>query len=445
MNTPRAPKIAYLMSWFPAVTETFILYEILELQARGIDVEIHPLLGARPGPAHPGSEALVRGAHYHRLFSWELLLANLYWLRKKPKAYLLAWWRALRGNARSPGFFAKALVVVPKAALIAQRVQAQGVRHVHAHWATHPALAALVIEELTGIGYSFTAHAHDLYVDRSMLDEKVAQARFVVTISEFNHRMIARLYGHEADLKTFVIPCGVDPGLFRPRRQRAPNGVFTMVCVASLRDYKGHRFLIEACGRLKARGLRFRCLLVGEGVERRRIEAQIAKAGLTEIELLGHQPQDKVNELLAFADLSVLPSITTSYGKMEGVPVSLMEAMSKEIPVVATAISGVPELVEDGRTGFLVPQRDPEALATAIEKLAKDPELARKLGAAGRQTVLERFDRGSNVERLRALLIHVSAAVRRVPDRLPAATGTAPIRRDAPLQRRESPGTRAPP
>ncbi len=145
-------------------------------------------------------------------------------------------------------------MTVPRAAVIARRMEARGVRHVHAHWATHPALAAFVVQELTGIGYSFTAHAHDLYLDRSMLGPKIDAACFVVTISRFNRALIERLFGPAAAAKTTVIRCGVDPAGVPRRTPRAPDGVFPIASVAGLRDYKGHRWLVEACATAERSG-----------------------------------------------------------------------------------------------------------------------------------------------------------------------------------------------
>ena len=402
-------RVGYLMSWYPAVTETFILHEMLELRRLGVDLEIFPLFGARRDVKHPGSEQLQDRVHYHRGLSAELVLSQLHWLVRRPRAYLGAWASALAGNAASPEFLAKTLVTVPRAAVIARRMEARGVRHVHAHWATHPALAAFVVQELTGIGYSFTAHAHDLYLDRSMLGRKIGAARFVVTISRFNRALIERLFGPAAATKTTVIPCGVDPRLFRERTPRAPDGVFRVASVASLRDYKGHRWLVEACALLKGRGVPVHCVLAGEGPERRALERQIAAAGLSgEVELLGDLPQDQVRQLLDRSDVLALPSVVTASGMMDGIPVALMEAMVTGLPVVSTRVSGIPELVQDGETGLLAPERDAGALADALQRLHGDPALARRLAAQGRAHVLARFNLLESVARLRD---HLVAAV----------------------------------
>jgi glycosyltransferase involved in cell wall biosynthesis len=404
-----AGRVGYLMSWYPAVTETFILHEMLQLLRLGVNIEIFPLLGAATEVQHPGAEELAGRVQYHRALSSEFLVAQLYWLLRRPGRYLRTWACALLGNARSLGFLVRALVVVPRAALIARRMQRRGVRHVHAHWATHPALAAFVVQELTGIGYSFTAHAHDLYLDRTMLRPKFEAARFVVTISEFNRALLCRLFGSAAFAKAVVIPCGVDPRLFRPRPQRTVDGMFRIACVAGLRDYKGHRWLLDACAILEARGVPFRCVLVGDGPERGRIEERIAAAGLGgRVWLLGNQPQDRIRVLIDESDVMALPSVVTERGMMDGVPVALMEAMAAAVPVISTRVSGIPELVQDGRTGLLVPEKDARALADALERLFRDAGLARRLAARGRERVLRHYNLIRNARRLRD---HLMAAV----------------------------------
>ena len=402
-----AKTIAYLVSRFPAITETFILYEIIELERRGINVEVFSLLRQREPIMHREAEALVKRAHYGHLLSTELVRANLYWLFKRPRAYLRSWWEAIRGNRRSIRALVHTLYVVSQAALFARWMDKNKIAHLHAHWATHPTLAAYVIRRLTGLRYSFTAHAHDIYLERSMLEEKIRDASFVVTISDYNRQLLGRLYGQLAIDKTVLIHCGVDPDVFLPRSRptRAKDQPFTIVCVASLRDYKGHPYLLEACSRLRAQGTRFQCLLIGDGEDRPAIEAQIARAQLSDsVKLLGQQSRDRVSEILATSDVMVLPSVVTPYGKKEGIPVALMEALAVELPVVATAISGIPELLEDGRTGMLVPERNAEAIATALLQLHNNPELGKRLARAGREKVLREFNLQRNVAALGELL-----------------------------------------
>src|SRR5262249_44476839 len=181
---------------------------------------------------------------------------------------------------------------------------------------THPALAAWAIHELTGLPYSFTAHAHDIYVERPMLAEKIERASFVVTISDYNKQLLQGLYGETAAGKIHVIHCGVDPESFQAKRSSESKSLFTILCVASLSDYKGQTYLVDACSLLRRRGIDFRCLLIGEGDCREEIETQIRGLHLEhQIQLLGWKPHHEVREFMEGADVVVLPSVCTVSGK----------------------------------------------------------------------------------------------------------------------------------
>jgi glycosyltransferase involved in cell wall biosynthesis len=398
-------KIAYTMSRFPKLTETFVLYEIVALESLGVEVEIYPLLRERQSVEHPEAERLTRGAHYHPFVSFPILRANLHYLVRKPGAYLRVLAEVLAGTRRSRNFLVGALGIFPKSVRFAWEMERAGVDHLHAHFATHPALAALVVHRLTGIPFSFTAHGSDLHVDRTMLDRKIAASRFTVTVSRFNREVIVRECGEWAREKIRVVRCGVDPEVFRPGfRRRDAGEPLRILCVASYEEVKGHRYLIEACRLLKARGVRFSCHLVGDGPRRGEVEEQIARAGLrSEVIVHGPLPRRHVADLLSLGDMAALPSVPTKDGKKEGIPVALMEAMACALPVVSSDLSGIPELVEDGRTGLLVAPRDAEALAGALGRLAADPELRDRMGRAGRAKVLEEFHLERNAASLARL------------------------------------------
>lgn len=398
-------KTAVLVSRFPTVSETFVLFEAVELGRQGLPPSVYTLVHERPPFVHPSAAELDRSSNHVKLVSLEVLRAQLHWLRRRPRAYLGAWATAVRANLRSPGFLARALYVVPVSAALARRMEREGVGHIHAHFATHAALAAWVASRLTGIPYSFTAHAHDLYVDRSMLAEKLRDASFARMVSVHNCRLVERLYGPPAARKLRLVNYGIDTRFFRPGASRTEDGPLRIVVVASLADYKGHEYLLEALHRIRRAGVDFACDLVGEGPLRGDIQRRIARLAIADrVRLLGAQPRDAVRELLDRAHVKVLPSVVTETGKMEGVPNALMEALAMEVPVVTTDISGISELVVDGENGLLVPQRDSGALARALERLARDPELRRRLGAAGRRKVAAEFDLRTNVARLAALI-----------------------------------------
>jgi colanic acid/amylovoran biosynthesis glycosyltransferase len=407
MGSPSAvrPKVAYIMSRFPKLSETFVLYEMLALEQHGVDVEVFPLINERAKVMHDEARPFVARARYQPALSMPILKAQWRFLRTQPRAYLELWRDVLRGTWGSANYLVGGLGILPMAVRFAEEMRALGVTHIHAHFANHPTVAALAAHRLSGIPFSFTAHAHDLYVDQHMLERKVRAAAFVVAISEYNKELIVKRCGEDMRDKIKVIHCGVDTSLFRPR-QKVPGGPFTIVCVGALEEKKGQTYLVEACRLLKQRDLDFVCHLIGEGPNRTALEQQIQRAGLAgRVRLEGGRPRAEVLRMLDQADVVALPSIRTKSGRMEGIPVALMEPMACEVPVVSTSISGIPELVEDGVTGLLVPPRDPVALAAALERLERDPELGRRMGQAGRATVLREFDLAETTKQLASMIV----------------------------------------
>jgi colanic acid/amylovoran biosynthesis glycosyltransferase len=418
-GAPAGTPVVYIMSRFPKLTETFILREMLEMERQGQPVFTLPLLSVQQPVRHPEAEALKRKAVYTPFVSRDILAANLHYVRRSPRAYCGTLWAALRGNVSSANLFVGAIGIFPKSVYYARLVEERGLRHVHAHFATHPALAALIVSELTGVSFSFTVHGHDLFLYTAMLCEKMRRARFIVTVSEYNKRHMLGLCPEVAAEKIKIVRCGIEPQRYEEARRTARpeekaeaaphltqrggpvsagDSPFTIVCVASLETHKGIEYLVKACALLKQRLGDFKCLVAGEGGERGRLEKMIDDAGLGEtVRLLGAQPQGRVAELLSEADLFVLPSTRDS------LPVVLMEAMASRLPVVATNLCGIPELVQDGDTGLLVPAGDEQALARAIARLYDEEGLRREMGRRGAEKVNAEFELSGNVSKLRSL------------------------------------------
>jgi len=210
------------MSRFPKVTETFILREILALEQQGLQIELYPLVREREPVVHPEAGPLVARAHYLPFLSFAIVASNLWFLGRRPSAWLGALGAVVRGTWGSLNFTMGALATFPKIVHAARLMAADGVDHVHCHFATHPAVAGLVISRLTGIPFSFTAHGSDLHVDRHMLDRKVAEAAFAVPISAFNAEVIVEELGEAVRDKLVVVHCGVDSEVFPMRPPRSP-------------------------------------------------------------------------------------------------------------------------------------------------------------------------------------------------------------------------------
>jgi len=411
-----------VMSRFPKLTETFVLYEILALEKLGIEVQIYPLLRERQAVSHPEVDKLLPRVRFLPFLSLPIVRAHLHFLRRKPAEYLGVLWDVLRGTWGSANFFFGALGIFPKVVRFAYEIQKGGIGHIHCHFASHPALAGFIIHRLTGIPFSFTAHGSDLHVERRFLNQKVKEAAFVVTVSAYNKELIVRECGEDVREKIHVIHCGVDPEVFRPLPQRMKDGPPRILCVASFEEVKGHAYLVEACRLLRARGTQFVCDFVGDGPLRRTVENQIKQANLESvIRVHGARSRPEIARMMAEADIMVLPSVPTRSGKREGIPVVLMEAMASELPVVSSELSGIPELVDNGRTGLLTPPRDVSALADALQTLLQNAELRFQMGRLGREKVFWEFNLHRSAETLSKLFPQqVSGAI---PSPVPSAFG----------------------
>lgn len=398
-------RIAYVMSRFPKLTETFVLDEILELQRRGVAVEVFPLWREPADVVHPEARAVVRRAHFTPTLDLRILADNLRCLGSAPGLYLGTLWTLVRANARSLRFLLGALAIFPKACHFALRMKALGVTHVHAHFASHPAAAAFVASRLSGIPWSFTAHGSDLHREQAMLEEKVREARFVVAISEYNRRFILDRVGDAYADKVRVIHCGVDPEAYG--RSAGSADVLELVCIGTLHAVKGQRILLDACALLSARGVAWRCHLVGDGPDRRALERYAGTLAIADrVVFHGSCERERVRALLGRMDVGVAPSVPTPDGRREGIPVSLMEAAACGLPLVASRLSGIPELVHHEENGLLFEPGDAGELASALARLAEEPETRVRLGDAARRRLVAEFSLGRNVERL---LQHVHA------------------------------------
>jgi len=396
-------RVAYVLSRFPKLSETFIVDEIRALERAGARVSVYSLLPGRAVDAQSDTRDLAAKVESLGPASPAWLAAQLFWLARSPVTLIGVWSRALATHAGSLRELARAFVAVAHGAAFARSMQQRNIAHVHAHWATHTALAAWTIHRLTGLPYTFTTHADDIFVRRPMLEEKVRGARWVVTISDYNRRYLCEALGTWAERKLRVVRCGVRTDVFLPLPPSSA-AILTIACVARLEPKKGHVHLLEACAELARRGVTFRCVLAGDGRERAALEQRVTSLGLSnQVELLGAVSRSRVQEVLASCHVVALPCVVADGGRADGIPVCLMEALALARPVVTTPVSGVPELVEHEKTGLLVPPGDAMALADALERLRRDPALGAQLAAEGRKRVSEEYDVDRNAAELLAL------------------------------------------
>jgi colanic acid/amylovoran biosynthesis glycosyltransferase len=397
--------IGYVMQKYPTLTLTFVYREVAALRAAGMQVETFSMW--RPGPQELSREAQPLLAETYYIFplnGLRFVRRQLRYLLTRPGRYLGTLAFCLRHDNASWGRRLRVLGHFLQGVYLAGEVERRGLQHLHAHFARGAATVALVAARLTGITFSFTAHANDLFVAPTMLPEKLAAARFAIAISEYNRQFLWRLAPSRAARdRVFVARCGIDVSRFTPAAAPA-NPVPLILGVGRLVEKKGFRYLIAACELLARRGYAFECEIVGDGPEAAALQRQIDAAGLAgRVRLAGPVFQEDLNRHLAAAQIFALPCVVAADGDMDGIPNSLMEAMAMEIPVVSTTLTGIPELVVHEQTGLLAPPRDAAALADALARLLDDPDLRACLGKTGRAKVVAEYELDKNARALQQI------------------------------------------
>ena len=278
--------------------------------------------------------------------------------------------------------------------LVHRYLPGTGVVHLHAHFAHSPASVAMFAGMLSHIPFSFTAHAKDIYTsDPRQLREKLALTRFVVTCTEYNRRHLKAL-SDGSRTPIYRVYHGIDTGLFAPSEVKSkPEDVFRLLTVARLIEKKGLPTVYRALRRLCDQGYRIEHTLIGDGADRQKVLSLIQRLDLgSSARWIGTQPHDVVLEHYRRADGFVLGCEVAGNGDRDGIPNVLMESMAMGVPVVATSVSAIPELVQDGISGLLVPPRDPEKLAQALRRVLTESALRERIVKTARERVQRHFD-----------------------------------------------------
>jgi len=369
-------RIGYILE---NITGGWLSYEIEALTDLGAEIIIHPV--------NPATYGVFRGQtrYRERTTAGDLVRAGAVCLTHPGKA------PALFGELSSYAGKKIALAALSTAHMVGR----QRPHILHAHFATAPAAAARAASQLTGIPYGFSAHAYDLFkepIDRKSLARKCADAAFVRCISDYNRRYLVRTAGAD-ESKLHVVHCGVDTRRFVPDRTAA-NGQphkETILTLGNLIPQKGTWDLLEALSAptLKQKG--YRIVIAGDGPLKGELMRQASSLGV-EAQFLGAVDNREVLRLYREADLFVLPCATGRDGHHDGIPVVLMEAMACGVPVISTRLSGIPELIEDGKSGILVPEKDPRGLSGAIGRLSDDADMRRRFSVEGRKKVVNEFE-----------------------------------------------------
>jgi len=414
---------------FPQTSETFIVNEILELERLGLALRIYSY--RRPVEDVPHAAVRLIRAPVTYLpdplaaHARELVGAQLAWRRLDAARHRRAARAALTQCARERSLQPARRLL--QAGALALRLREDGITHVHAHFAHEATRVTMLAAQLTGLPYSFTAHARDIYshdVDYRLLREKVEQARFAVTETSFNLAFMRSRIGAAAAAKVHVVHNGVDLERFAPAPTASADGEVPLIlAVGRLVEKKGFPTLIAACRLLRDRGRRFRCEVVGYGELRARLEDEVRAAGLSEVvQLVGTRSQEELPECYRAAAVFAMPAVIGEDGNRDSLPTVLLEALACGVPVVASRVTGIPEIVDDGVNGLLVEPGDAEGLSRALDLLLADAGLRRRFGDAGRAKAQRRFDIETNARELYRLLTGEGASDAQVAssaDRVP--------------------------
>jgi glycosyltransferase involved in cell wall biosynthesis len=372
----------------------------------------------------PGTtrEALPYTVAYDPAWAASVISASLAAFRSERRA-IGEYMRLMASGFRTDlARLARNLSVIPQACLYAALVRRAGVRHIHAHWATVSTSAAMLISRMSGVPFSFTGHAWDIFCDTRLLAEKSEAARFVLTCTAFNRRHLIETAGVAND-KVHVLYHGLRiPSLADDGPQPAARPL-ELLTVGRWSEKKGLLELVDALALVRDQGVPFRLhIIAGEGsssYERRVREAIAARHLDGHVRTSGWLPGDRIEAAMRASDLFVLPCVTPANGAIDGIPNVLIEALSVGLPVVATRISGIPELVRHGETGLLVNERDPRDLATTLVWCASHMADVRRLALHGRRLVERTFDISRTISTLEA---HFEWAIAgRSPDPSPGA------------------------
>ncbi len=408
MSKQRPLRVGYLVKRYPRYSETFIVREILAHEKAGMEVEIFSLRPPNDGHFQE-LIARVKGRVNPLYFPSEGLLPETLASAMLPASHF---WETLKRvaldapeiwfnleelkDARAPEVY--------QALSLAHEIRQKGIDHLHATFASDAATVARLASKLTGVSYSVTARAKDIFHDsaqREDLIRKFQDASGVITISDYHLQYLVDHFGLSRDHITRVYN-GLDLTEFPYSSpfDRAPM----ILSVGRLVEKKGFGDLINACGILRDRGLRFGCRIVGAGKLRAELEQQVHRLDLVDqVRLVGPMPQSGVIEEMRRAAVMALPCIVGADGDRDGLPNVIQESLALGTPVVTTDVTGIPEVVRDEDTGLQVPQRDAVALARAIERLLLDPSLRVRLAEGARRMMETDFDIDRNAARRRAV------------------------------------------
>jgi len=396
-------KVAYMLGTFPQLTQTFVTREIFWIRACDVQVEIFSLFKPKSVPAEAQARELIPQVHYSPMLSSAVITALFYFLLRAPLRFMRAIAKTILYAYREPKLMLQALAIFPKSVYFARKMEALQVEHIHAHFVTLSAFAAGIAAELLGITFTVHGHAVDLFArDAQDVRRQLEGMSGVVTISSFHRAFISDLCPGLDHDHLQVVYCGLETDRFNPATgQGQTQGPIQILSIGRLIEKKGFEYLIDACKLLAESNYSFQCRIVGDGPLQDALQERINRYGLQDnVFLLGALQQDQVLDLYHHSDIFALACVVADDGNRDGLPVVLIEAMSCELPVITTPVTGIVDLVEHNRTGMLVDERDAMHLANTLKQLIDNKDFRESMGRQARQKILNDFQVQQTTARL---------------------------------------------
>lgn len=391
------PPIAYILLWFPKPSETFIFSEVTGLMHMGWPIRLFSLYGKLEKDMSPDMRAVSGMVYCMGLrIAWRLPLDFFFWLFKKPRVVFAIFFHVLMRRWRDLEQFGENFWAFFGAFHLARLMENSGIRHIHAPWANGPATAAWVSSILTGIPFSFSARAGDIYPEDGALSDKIKAAVFVRSENRTNIDYLAKFAGESADK--------IHP-VYNPFPMRISSEAkvpmeppIRVLAAGRFVRTKGFDVLIQAVDVLRNKNIDMHVTLAGDGPLRNFLESEAARLNLKKnVSFAGFVSYDQMSDYFLKTDLFVMPSVVASNGDRDGLPTVILEALAHGVPVVASDVCGISEVVINGKTGWLVPAGDPLALAEAIRDAVSDRKRALALAGQGRSLVTKNFDPAKNL------------------------------------------------
>jgi len=400
-------KVAFIFSRFPSIWQTYLSREIDGLIKKGLPIVIFSLKNKKWEKVQ--SEALeienkiriIRGGY---LFSLSVIISNLRYIFTNPIKYCQILFFIIKNSARGKKTtLLKNLIIFPMSVSFSYKMKEEKVCHIHATHASYPALIAYIISGLTGIPYSFTGHASDIYADITMLGNKIGKAKFIITCTDENIKYLRRSFPETKNKDIFLNYHGIRLDRF-PYIDKRSFDQIRILSVGRIEESKGYHNLIEANRILKENGVNFKTVIIGDGPIKNKLIQMIIKYKLEDnIVITGVIPYDDVIKYYKSANIFVLVAINKYH---YGIPNVLIEAMASGLPVITTRLPAVEnELIKHGENGILVEENSPYEIAESIKYINRNANERERMILNARKTIEENFDFQNNINQLYSIFL----------------------------------------